>query len=314
MKTLTLQSPAKINLFLHITGKRPDGYHNLQTVFRLIDFYDEMQFTLAKDKGDNSHKHRHITAPLFLSTDYAITQNPADNLVIKAGQALYNFAKDQLLTSKQLAELPLIEITLKKNIPTGAGLGGGSSNCATTLLALNQLWEFNLSNEQLRAIGAKLGADVPIFIFGQDAIAEGIGEVLTPIDLPPQRYLLLTPTAHINTAQLFAHPALQRDCLPILHQQLFAQKTDFLDDLTPDFSNVFESVVSELSSEVKIALNYLRVLEKDSKTVARMSGSGSSVFLPVSQNLSQYQLDTWIKNAPCPAYLVQTLCPANERF
>lgn len=312
MKTLTLKSPAKINLFLHITGKRPDGYHNLQTVFRLIDFYDVMHFSIVENGNivENGAKSGSetlgYTAPLSLKTAYPITQNPADNLVIKAGQALFDFAKQQnLLSNEKLAKLPFIEITLQKNIPMGAGLGGGSSNCATTLLALNQLWQLNLTNEQLRTIGAKLGADVPIFIFGQDAIAEGIGEVLTPIDLPPQRFLLLTPNAHINTAQLFAHPALQRDCSIFSHDKLLAKKADFLDDLTPEFCNVFEPVVIDLSAEVKNALDYLQGLTTE--TVARMSGSGSSVFLPLPDRLSQHTLENWQNNAPCTGYIVTSL-------
>lgn len=302
MKTLTLKSPAKINLFLHITGKRPDGYHNLQTVFRLIDFYDDMQFNPV----ENGEKNPFYTAPLSLKTANRITQNPADNLVIKAGQALFDFVqKEKIVSHDKLAKLPFINIKLKKNIPMGAGLGGGSSNCATTLLALNQLWQLNLNNEQLRTIGAKLGADVPIFIFEQDAIAEGIGEVLTPITLPPQRFLLLTPNAHINTAQLFAHPALRRDCPTFSHDKILAKKADFLDVLTHEFSNVFEPVVSDLSAKVKNALDYLQGLTTEA--VARMSGSGSSVFLPLPDHLSQHTLENWQNNAPCTGYIVTSL-------
>lgn len=307
MKTLTLKSPAKINLFLHITGKRADGYHNLQTVFRLIDFYDDMQFDIVDKKKPSTD-----IAPIELVTDSPITQNLNDNLVMKAGKALFDFAKQQNnLSAEKLANLPVIQIRLKKNIPTGAGLGGGSSNCATTLLALNQLWDLNLSNEQLRTIGARLGADVSIFIFGQDAIAEGIGEVLTPIDLPTQRFLLLTPNAHINTAQLFAHPKLHRDCPSFSIAEIKQQKANFLNQLSPEFSNVFEPVVSELSTEVKTALDYLHALEKESQSVARMSGSGSSVFLPISDTIVQEQLENWVKNALCPAFIMQSL-PADS--
>ena len=309
MKTLTLKSPAKINLFLHITGKRPDGYHNLQTVFRLIDFYDDMQFCVRR-KGEKNLPNTNLSyiAPIYLETNPVITQNPVDNLVIKAAQALYDFAKENnILTANQLANLPFIDIQLKKNIPIGAGLGGGSSNCATTLLALNQLWSLQLSKAQLQAIGATLGADVPIFIFGRDAIAEGIGEILTPLDLPPQRLLLLTPNAHINTAKIFAHPALRRDCSPISHNTLLTEKADFLDNLSPNFSNVFEPVVIGLSSEVNTALTYLHAVATSTQSVPRMSGSGSSLFLPISPNFTNQQIDTWLKDAPCPTYVVHTL-------
>lgn len=306
MKTLTLTSPAKINLFLHITGKRADGYHNLQTVFRLIDFCDEMHFVVL-----DRQRPCLDAPPVALIADSHITQNPADNLIIKAGKALYDFVKKQnSLTPEKLANLPMVQIKLKKNIPTGAGLGGGSSNCATTLLALNQLWDLKLNNEQLRTIGAKLGADVPIFIFGQDAIAEGIGEILTPITFPPQRFLLLTPNAHINTAQLFAHPTLRRDCPVFSLKGIEQEKLDFFNQLSPKFSNVFESVVSGLSAEVKNALDYLHSLEKFTQSVARMSGSGSSVFLPMSDTIAQEQLENWMENAPCPAFIVNTL-PSN---
>lgn len=316
MQTLTLNSPAKINLFLHIIGKRADGYHNLQTVFRLIDFYDEMRFTVVEDSvlEKTGKKNPFYTAPISLVTDNLITHNTADNLVIKAGQMLYDFVVQKNSLSKQaLNNLPFIQIFLKKNIPMGAGLGGGSSNAATTLLALNQLWGLQLDNASLRAIGVRLGADVPIFIYGQDAIAEGIGDILTPIDLPTQRLLLLTPNAHINTAQLFSHPNLRRDCLPLCNRDILVRKTEFLDKLTLDFSNVFEPVVSELSFEVKAALGYLQDLEKSishygqSVSTARMSGSGSSVFLPVPEGVPHSQLQHWQDNAPCTAYIVNAL-------
>ncbi len=154
MPTLTQQSPAKINLFLHITGKRPDGYHNLQTVFRLIDLYDTLTFSHTdKTIGDN--------LPVTLSNAERVTDNPTDNLIIKAAIALLAFAKNhQILSDWQIAQLPIVDIHLDKHIPMGAGLGGGSSNCATALMTLNTLWQLGLSNEQLRLIGAKLGADV----------------------------------------------------------------------------------------------------------------------------------------------------------
>lgn len=308
MPVLTLLSPAKINLFLHITGKRADGYHNLQTVFRLIDFYDEMQFSVIDNEVKTHQTHVGYTAPLSLFTNSLITQSPSDNLVIKAGQALYDFAKrEALLSSKKLADLPFIEIALKKCIPMGAGLGGGSSNCAMTLLALNYLWDLGLNTAQLQVIGTKLGADVPIFILGQDAIAEGIGEILTPIQLPPQRFLLLTPTAHINTTEIFTHPKLYRDSAKLSNDYLISHEANFIDALSPEFSNVFEPVVRALSLEVTTALDYLHDLENTSHSVARMSGSGSSVYLPLPSHLPYSIINEWQNKAPCPAVIVHTL-------
>lgn len=308
MTTLTLRSPAKINLFLHITGKRADGYHNLQTVFRLIDFYDDMQFRIDDRPQSLAKIDFNNTAPLQLITHNHITQNSADNLVIKAGQALYDFVMGkQVLTTEKLAHLPFITIHLQKNIPMGAGLGGGSSNAATTLLALNQLWHLQLDNPTLQQIGVKLGADVPIFIYGQDAIAESIGEILTPIELPVQRFLLLTPNAHINTAKIFAHPKLYRDCPKLSHDDLLANPQAFLDELAPNFCNVFEPVVSDLSIEVKTALYYLQSLQTLNESTARMSGSGSSIFLPLGDHIEASTLQKWQQHAPCPAYIVTTL-------
>ena len=301
MPTITQQSPAKINLFLHITGKRPDGYHNLQTVFRLIDLCDTLTFSHTdKTIGDN--------LPVTLTNAEHVTDNPADNLIIKAAIALLAFAKNhQILSDSQIAQLPIVDIHLDKHIPMGAGLGGGSSNCATALMTLNTLWQLGLSNEQLRLIGAKLGADVPIFIFGKDAIAEGIGEILTPIDLPAQQFLLLKPDAHISTAELFAHPLLKRDCASLSHDYLQSHCHAFTNQLTDGFTNVFEPVVCALSADVNAAMNVLMTLAATTRTTPRMTGSGSCVLLPVPSDFDKNSIKHGLQSSPFQAYWMHTL-------
>lgn len=337
--TLSQFAPAKINLFLHITGKREDGYHNLQTVFRLLDWGDTLHFwrheqqiplfsaqaTLAKTAVMACPTVDVVASKLIeLMGADSITQNPADNLIIKAAQALLDYlvqTSSTTNTSLLPQTLPQITIKIDKIIPMGAGLGGGSSNAATTLLALNELWQLNLSQPILLEIAAKIGADVPIFIFNQDAIAEGIGEQLIPIHLPKQRYLMLLPQAHVNTAKLFAHPELYRDCPALPLAQIAADSHDYLWALTPPYHNVFEPVVCQLAAPVKAALTYLQSLATElsepnlsgpnattgqRNIKARMTGSGSTVFLPLPQTINT-DLALWIKEAPCSAVIVDSL-------
>lgn len=301
-KSIHVLSPAKLNLFLHIIGKRADGYHNLQTVFRLIDFYDTLIFKPTKQILYNT------SCPVILKNSQSITINPEENLIIKASRALLNYVQQQM-SSEKIQQLPCIHIELQKNIPMGAGLGGGSSNCATTLITLNQLWKLNLTSKELQTIGTTLGADVPIFIYAQDAIAEGIGEILTPIALPKQHFLLLTPNSHISTAKLFSHINLRRNYSSYSHHQLKKQSNEFLFNLSTNFCNVFQPIVRNLSKEVDNALNYLEDLSTFTQTTPRMTGSGSSVFLPlpINQRLSDTMLQQWQNQAPCPTYLVNSI-------
>lgn len=292
VSSLSLFSPAKINLFLHITGKRSDGYHNLQTVFRLLDWGDQLHFTVSNQtystdnfETDTLNKYQvpdDTNLPIRLTSNVPVTAHLTDNLITQAALALVSYLKQHSLAK----QLPIIDIHLHKTLPSGAGLGGGSSNAATTLLALNQLWHTNLDTQTLIDIGATVGADVPIFIFGEDAIAEGIGEVLTSISLPEQHYLLLNPNAHASTQALFAHPDLRRDMRALSHTTLIENKDDYLNTLTLPYTNVFEPVVTQMVNEVDDALNYLKSLERITQTTPRMTGSGSSVFLPIpTQNL-----------------------------
>lgn len=301
MSSITVHSPAKINLFLHITGKRADGYHNLQTVFRLIDMYDTLTFTITNQPNLGK-------LPIILTTNNAITDNPNDNLIMKAGLALLDFAKQQRNVDESfIQQLSVIHIDLQKHIPMGAGLGGGSSNCATTLKQLNEIWQLNFSSEQLQQIGAKLGADVPIFIVGQDAIAEGIGEILTPIDLPKQRFLLVMPNVHINTKQLFDNKQLKRDCTPFTLDFLQKNVELFTDVLNENFYNVFQPVVTNLSPDINHYLQQLFNFSKTTQTTPRMTGSGSCLFLPLPMTVEEQQIREWQTKIVCPSKVVMTL-------
>ena len=309
--TMTRFSPAKINLFLHITGKRADGYHDLQTVFRLLDWGDYLHLSLvdgavmstADGEADADTLCHQL---LVLEGAETITTNIEDNLIFKAARALLAFAIQSNTLPEQLAP---ITIRLDKHLPMGAGLGGGSSNAATTMLVLNELWQLNVTRNALIKIGAKVGADVPIFIFDQDAIAMGIGEKLTAINLPDQQYLVLTPEAHVNTAKLFAHPKLQRDIAPLSIETMKNQSNSYVQYLQMPYHNVFTPVVTSLAPAVAEALDYLKGLESQALGIARMTGSGSAVFLPLDASIANDKnlLAKWVEEAPCPAYLVDNL-------
>ena len=306
---ITRLSPAKINLFLHITGKRADGYHDLQTVFRLLNWGDYLHF-LVSDKVtfiDSTLDIRHLCSQLItLNGADTITSSIEDNLIFKAALALLRAAID---SNKLPAQLPLMQVTLDKHLPMGAGLGGGSSNAATTLMTLNEIWQLNFTQSELIKIGASIGADVPIFIFGQDAIAMGIGEELTAIDLAEQQYLVLTPNAHVNTTELFAHPQLQRDIAPLSIETIKNQTNDYVQYLNKPYQNVFTPVVTSLAPTVDEALRYLQGLESQALSTARMTGSGSAVFLPLdsSVTIDKALLSKWIADAPCAGYMVGSL-------
>lgn len=308
---ITRLSPAKINLFLHITGKRADDYHNLQTVFRLLDWGDYLHFSLVEDavfstidKSLDADKLCHQL--LTLSGADTITSSINDNLIFKAARALLAFVIQADRIPKQLSS---VQITLDKHLPMGAGLGGGSSNAATTLMTLNEIWQLNFTQSELIKIGASIGADVPIFIFGQDAIAMGIGEELTAINLAEQQYLVLTPNAHVNTAKLFAHPQLQRDITVLSIETIQNQTSDYVQYLNTPYQNVFTPVVTSLAPAVDEALRYLRRLQSQALGTARMTGSGSAVFLPLDASVTTDKalLAKWINDAPCAGYMVRNL-------
>ena len=237
--TLTLLSPAKLNLFLHITGQRGDGYHELQTLFQLLDWGDRLQF-----KSNNSGE---------ISLHGADLGIPAEqNLIVKAAQALPRN------TGKQG-----VSIHLEKRIPEGGGLGGGSSNAAATLLAMNYLWNLQLGDKALQKIGAKLGADVPVFVAGHTAWAEGIGEFLTPVELPETWYLVIAPGCHVSTAEIFSNEQLTRNTSPIKMAAFFEGNS----------RNDCQQLVRNLHKEVDNALNWL-----DNFGTAKLTGTGACVF------------------------------------
>ena len=240
---LVCLAPAKLNLFLHVVGRREDGYHLLQTVFRFVDFSDRLHFSMREDG----------VVKLYNPTPGV----PEDqDLCVRAAKLL----------QQESGISRGVEIFLEKRIPMGGGLGGGSSDAATTLLALNRLWGLGWKRNRLLKLGLKLGADVPVFIFGENAFAEGIGEELSSIALPPAWYLILTPPVHVPTAQVFASKELTRNTIPIK---------------IPPFSvehgrNDLEPVVCRTYPEVARHLEWLKRL--DSIRMAAMTGSGACVF------------------------------------
>ena len=212
--SLVLPAPAKLNLFLHITGKRNDGYHNLETLFQFIDIEDTLSFESVA-----GHEVE------LIDTQSAI--NVQDNPVFRAAQRLINQCQQHQVSYFG------VRITLEKRLPQGAGLGGGSSDAATTLVGLNYLWGQPFTKQQLLTIGAELGADVPIFIHGHSAFATGIGDQFTDVEPDQSYYLVVKPQVNISTAALFADAGLKRDCKPLSPSQWDWQNTN----------NVFESVV-----------------------------------------------------------------------
>ena len=233
-------APAKLNLFLHVLGRRPDGYHNLQTVFQFLDYGDELFFKVS---ADSMIRRTHPIEGVTESGD----------LSVRAARAL------QESTGCTLG----CEIRIKKKIPLGGGLGGGSSDAATTLVALNQLWKLNLSDDGLAEIGLTLGADVPVFVRGRAAWAEGVGEKLTPLDLPEPWYLILTPPCAVSTREIFSAPELPRAHPPITRTQFEAGLV----------RNDCQTTVRARYPMVGEALDWL-----SGHGHARLSGTGASVF------------------------------------
>jgi 4-diphosphocytidyl-2-C-methyl-D-erythritol kinase len=243
-------APAKINLFLHITGQRADGYHTLQSVFQLLDFYDIIHLNPTK-----TGEIKRINEINGVTESQDLCALAASVLQIKTGCKLG------------------VEFAVEKRIPMGGGLGGGSSDAATILLALNHLWQLNLSRQELMQIGLSLGADVPIFIFGQNAWAGGIGEQLTPIDLKPSYYVVLTPPVHVSTRDVFANSTLTNDTKPL-------KMADFSSSANSElFRNDLEKIVCTEFPAVASTLKWLSRFELKAGGRARMSGSGASVFL-----------------------------------
>lgn len=235
-------APAKLNLFLHIVGRRPDGYHLLQSVFQFLDVGDVISLTLRDD------------GLIRRVTPLAGVVEDAD-LTVRAARCL------QAATETSLGA----DIAVEKRLPMGAGLGGGSSDAATVLVALNRLWGLGCTEDRLADLGLTLGADVPVFVRGRAAWAEGVGERLTPVDLPEPWYVVLVPPCHVSTAEIFGAPELTRNAPPLTIAAF----------LSGSGSNLCEAVVRRRYPEVGEALDWLH-----GHAPARMSGTGAAVFAP----------------------------------
>lgn len=233
-------SPAKINLFLHINHKRPDNYHELQTLFQLLDYGDTINIRVLP------------TSTIQLNSDIQGV-NQEDNLIYRAAKLLQQ-------TSQTTQGC---EITLDKRLPMGGGLGGGSSNAATTLLALNHMWQLKLSIHKLTELGLQLGADVPIFIHGHTAFAEGIGEKITPTPLPTQYYLIVNPCCHVSTKAIFEHPELPRTTPKINRDDYSFAQTH----------NDCQKVVCKMYPNIANTLHWLIQYAP-----SRMTGTGACLF------------------------------------
>lgn len=240
MAILTLPAPAKLNLFLHITGRRSDGYHLLQTLFQFLDYSDQLEFQL-----------RHDGQIHFTCDDPNLAGD--DNLVVRAAK----------LMAQQLPKPPGVDIRLIKLLPYGGGLGGGSSDAATTLLALRQLWQTTHSDDELAQLGLQLGADVPVFVRGHAAFAEGIGEELHPAQPPELWYLVVQPAVQVATARIFQHPDLPRQHAPLNWPHWSWDST----------SNDCQQLVGDLYPEVAKALDWLVQYAP-----VRMTGTGACIF------------------------------------
>ena len=248
MTSLSLLAPAKLNLFLHVTGRRADGYHELQTLFQLLDYGDWLRFEPQEDGVVSLHVgDTHRGRALALE----------NNLILRAASELAGISGCKAGAA----------ITLDKRLPVGGGLGGGSSNAAAGLLALNELWGLGLSVDELCRIGVKLGADVPVFVRGRSAWGEGIGEVLEPVDLPGQWYLVVTPPCEVSTAAVFKDENLTRN----------SAKIRIADFLAGRCRNDCEPVTRRLYPAVDEALSWLGRFGK-----AHMSGTGASVFIALA--------------------------------
>lgn len=261
-------SPAKLNLFLHITGRRDDGYHLLQSVFMLIDWCDELSFELRQD-GSLSR------------SDMGDAHLPPEDLCLRAAKAL------QDATGCKLG----VHITLNKRIPAEAGMGGGSSNAATTLIALNRMWGLDLSRAELARIGLSLGADVPFFIGGGNAWVEGVGEQLTLVSLPAARFVVIKPPGGASTQRIFASPDLARNTKAATIQGFAANGADDslksvtrldLQKILHNGHNDLQAVAQAICPDIGLCLDWL----SEQGLQGRMTGSGTAVFAHLQQALN----------------------------
>lgn len=259
-------APAKLNLFLHILGRREDGYHLLQSAIQFIDLSDELRFTLRQDAEINSENSNHEISP-------------TEDLSARAAKLL----------QQTCGITQGVDIQVNKKIPTGAGLGGGSSDAATTLLALNKIWSCNLTQAQLESLAVQLGADVPVFVRCTACAVQGIGEQLESITLDEPWYVVVFPQVHLNTQQMFKHPNLTRLSQPIKIRDFLKMGIGQTIDLQQATQNVFESIARQ-EPKVERAFQWL-----GQYLPARLTGSGSSLFAACS---TQQQAKDIAKDCP----------------
>lgn len=278
-----LPAPAKVNLFLHVVGRRDDGYHLLQSLFVLIDWADRLHI---ERRMDGQLRRHDLGATL-----------PPDDLTLRAARAL-----------KAASDSPWgADISIDKQLPWGAGLGGGSSDAATTLIALNRLWDLHWPRARLLALAAGLGADVPFFVGGHNAFVEGIGDRLTPIEVPRQWLALVKPAAALATAEVFSHPGLMRDTPTAILSGFLA------DASKPGFwaqswgRNDLQAAAEDRCPEVAQAAEWLQRHFGNS----RMTGSGSAVF--ARNGMDDQPLATWPAENPLPPGWVGRMCRSLSR-
>ena len=251
--SITSLAPAKLNLFLHVVGRRADGYHLLQTVFVLLDLGDTITFS---ERNDGVIRRVSVLPGV----------NEDDDLVVRAARLLKREVGSTAGSTTHGAD-----ITVQKKIPIGGGLGGGSSDAATTLLALNRLWNLGFTHEKLQKIALALGADVPFFVFGRDAFAEGVGEELRAVELPRWWYLVLTPPVQVPTPAVFTHPELTRNTFPL-------KISDFSALGLVNMHNDLQPIVLKEFPAVFRCFEALQAVAQKSVFGVRMTGSGACVF------------------------------------
>jgi 4-diphosphocytidyl-2-C-methyl-D-erythritol kinase len=266
-----LPAPAKLNLFLHITGRRADGYHLIQSVFELVSISDTLHIEITSTSEiTRSDAHTSLGDAL-----------PVDDLVVRAARLLQEATGVKLGT----------HIHLQKRIPMQAGMGGGSSDAASCLIALNRLWQTQLSRMELMRLGASLGADVPFFIFGQNGWVEGIGEKIEAINLPKHHYLVIKPPVGLSTAEIFNDPSLKRDFLPVTMRDYADSEEDSEKQSKINFCNCLELVAKKQCLEIQTGLNWF----KSQSLVGKMTGSGSALFANVNKKHDTTNLVNWVK-------------------
>ncbi|MDB5815652.1 MAG: 4-diphosphocytidyl-2-C-methyl-D-erythritol kinase [Rhodocyclales bacterium] len=284
---ITCPAPAKINLFLHVTGRRADGYHTLQTAFRMLDYADVLKFRVRAD----GEIRRLNDVPGVA---------PEQDLVVRAARLL------QERTGCALGA----DIRVDKHLPMGGGLGGGSSDAATTLLALNRLWQLDVPRPKLQTWALTLGADVPFFVFGRTALAAGVGESFAPLDLPPAWYVVIEPAVAVPTPQIFSDEGLTRDSEAVIisaspvgeglqegvlpSTQVRAEET--LQIIAKQTHNDLQPVACRLYPEVQQALDALVAFSGAHDGGPRMSGSGACVFLPCADRVRAEEMVKELKN------------------